>query len=139
VFHEKHFTVDGMLIQARASRRGFRSKGGSDDGYRTNLHGYSRSIETHESTTDVDARQHRKKLFASAGKSTAQMDGSELPSYLGALRPHLAVFKGFIHFARLLIVVRHLCTSAKALTRSVDHNSGKGIVSGAMRLFKSCC
>ena len=56
---DDHFTVDGTLIQAWASQKSFKRKDGSDeDG--TNFHGQKRSNDTHESTTDPDARLYRK-------------------------------------------------------------------------------
>jgi hypothetical protein len=55
-----HFTVDGTLIQALASQKSFRSKDGSDDGDGTNFHGQKRYNQTHESTTDPDARLYKK-------------------------------------------------------------------------------
>jgi transposase len=64
--HE-HFSVDGTLLQAWASMKSFRPKdgGGGDppDGGRNgeqNFRGEKRSNETHESTTDPDARLYRK-------------------------------------------------------------------------------
>ena len=57
---DDHFTVDGTLIQAWASQKSFRPKDGSDDGDGTNFHGQKRSNETHESTTDPDARLYKK-------------------------------------------------------------------------------
>jgi transposase len=57
---DEHFTVDGTLTQAWASQKSFRAKDGSDDGDGTNFHGQSRSNETHESTTDADARLYKK-------------------------------------------------------------------------------
>ncbi len=57
---DEHFTVDGTLIQAWASQKSFRSRDGSDDGDGTNFHGQKRSNQTHESTTDRDARLYRK-------------------------------------------------------------------------------
>jgi transposase len=54
-----HFTVDGTLIQAWASQKSFRKKDGSD-GDGTNFHDEKRSNETHESTTDPDARLYKK-------------------------------------------------------------------------------
>jgi len=58
---DEHFTVDGTLIQAWASQESFRPKDGSDqDGDDTNFHGGKRSNETHESTTDPDARLYKK-------------------------------------------------------------------------------
>lgn len=62
----EHFSVDGTLIEAWASIKSFRRKDGKDDdggpgrnGER-NFHGEKRSNETHESTTDPQARLYRK-------------------------------------------------------------------------------
>jgi transposase len=57
---DEHFTVDGTLIQAWASQKSFHSKDGSDDGDGGNFHGQKRSNQTHESTTDGDARLYKK-------------------------------------------------------------------------------
>lgn len=63
--HE-HFSVDGTLLGAWASMKSFRPKDGSGDppdGGRNgerNFRGEKRSNETHESTTDPDARLYRK-------------------------------------------------------------------------------
>jgi transposase len=65
---DEHFTVDGTLIDAWASLKSFRPKGGSDDGVSSggghnrsvNFHGERRRNVTHESTTDPDARLYRK-------------------------------------------------------------------------------
>jgi len=56
---DDHFTVDGTLIQAWASHKSVRAKGGSD-GDGANFHGQKRSNDTHESTTDPDARLYKK-------------------------------------------------------------------------------
>jgi transposase len=56
---DEHFTVDGTLIQAWASQKSFRKKDGSD-GDGANFHDSKRSNETHESTTDPDARLYKK-------------------------------------------------------------------------------
>ena len=56
---DDHFTVDGTLIQAWASQKSFKKKDGSDDDG-TNFHGDQRSNDTHESTTDPDARLYKK-------------------------------------------------------------------------------
>ena len=64
-----HFSVDGTLIEAWASMKSFKPKGGSDgapgngDGGRNrdaDFHGHKRSNQTHGSTTDPDARLYRK-------------------------------------------------------------------------------
>jgi len=64
---DEHFTVDGTLLEAWASLKSFRRKdGGSppppdDPGNPTvNFHGESRRNDTHQSTTDPDARLARK-------------------------------------------------------------------------------
>ena len=57
---DEHFTVDGTLIQAWASQKSFRCKDGNDDGDGTDFHGQKRSNQTHESTTDADARLYKK-------------------------------------------------------------------------------
>jgi len=57
---DEHFTVDGTLIQAWASQKSFRAKDGSDDGDGSNFHGKKRTNDTHQSTTDPDARLYKK-------------------------------------------------------------------------------
>src|SRR5215475_1704612 len=63
---DEHFTVDGTLIEAWASLKSFQPKGEKncppdDPGNPTvDFHGEQRSNETHESTTDPDARLARK-------------------------------------------------------------------------------
>jgi hypothetical protein len=58
---DDHFTVDGTLIQAWASQKSFLAKDGSDDDSDgTNFHGQKRSNQTHESTSDPDARLYKK-------------------------------------------------------------------------------
>ena len=61
---DEHFTVDGTLIEAWASHKSFRPKdeepkpgGGNRE---VNFHGESRSNETHQSTTDPEARLYKK-------------------------------------------------------------------------------
>ncbi len=64
----EHFSVDGTLIEAWASMKSFKPKGsgkdddGGDDGRNaaTDFRGERRSNESHESTTDPDARLYRK-------------------------------------------------------------------------------
>jgi transposase len=61
---DEHFTVDGTLVEAWAGLKSFKRKDGSDrqtppddPGNPTvNFHGEKRSNETHQSTTDPDAR-----------------------------------------------------------------------------------
>jgi transposase len=61
----EHFSVDGTLIQAWAGHKSFVRKDGSDDGDGGNFKGETRSNDTHESTTDADARLYRKGNSAS--------------------------------------------------------------------------
>jgi hypothetical protein len=69
----EHFSVDGTLIQAWASRKSMRRKDGSDDGRPPeDWRGEKRSNGTHESKTDPESRLYHKSLAAPA-----------LPSYLG--------------------------------------------------------
>ena len=68
---EEHFTVDGTLIQAWASRRSFKEK--SDPPKRgSGTRGRKLLRDTHESTTDGDARLYKKSGAAAA-----------VPCYLG--------------------------------------------------------
>jgi len=61
---DEHFTVDGTLIEAWASQKSFRRKDGKSNppgaGGDVDFHGEKRKNETHESTTDPDARLFRK-------------------------------------------------------------------------------
>ncbi len=57
----EHFSVDGTLIQAWAGHKSFVRKDGSDEpGSGASFKGKKRSNETHESSTDADARLYRK-------------------------------------------------------------------------------
>ena len=68
---EEHFTVDGTLLQAWASRRSFREKADPPD-RGTGARGRKLLRDTHESTTDPEARLYRK-----------HASGISVPSYLG--------------------------------------------------------
>jgi transposase len=68
---EEHFTVDGTLIQAWANRRSFREKPDPPD-RGTGARGRKLLRDTHESTTDPEARLYRK-----------SSSGVSVPSYLG--------------------------------------------------------
>jgi transposase len=59
---DEHFTVDGTLIEAWASHKSFRRKDGGSDGPGGggDFHGEKRTNQTHESTTDPDARLYKK-------------------------------------------------------------------------------
>lgn len=64
----EYFSVDGTLIEAWASLKSFRPKGSKDDGEgggrnaAVDFRGQKRSNDTHESTTDPDAKLYRKGL-----------------------------------------------------------------------------
>jgi transposase len=60
----EHFSVDGTLIQAWAGHKSFRAKDGQDDDA-ANFKGQRRRNDTHESSTDGDARLYRKGSSAS--------------------------------------------------------------------------
>ena len=67
LLRDEHFSVDGTLIEAWASQKSFQRKDRSekrppdDAGNPTvDFHGEKRSNDTHESTTDADARLARK-------------------------------------------------------------------------------
>jgi transposase len=68
---EEHFTVDGTLLQAWASRRSFKEKPDPPD-RGTGARGKKLLRDTHESTTDPEARLYRKSGSAAV-----------VPSYLG--------------------------------------------------------
>lgn len=66
----EHFTVDGTLLEANASMKSFKRKDDKDDdappplsrNEEVNFHGEKRRNDTHESTTDPEARLARKGL-----------------------------------------------------------------------------
>ena len=61
---DEHFTVDGTLIEAWASQKSFRPKQEGEPPTSTpreaDFHGQRRSNQTHQSTTDPEARLHKK-------------------------------------------------------------------------------
>jgi transposase len=64
---DEHFTVDGTLVEAWASQKSFQKKSGPTDGPTddpgnptVNFHGEQRTNQTHQSTTDPEARLYRK-------------------------------------------------------------------------------
>jgi transposase len=70
---DEHFTVDGTLIEAWASHKSFRPKDGGEglfgNGREVDFHREKRSNETHQSTTDPDARLYRKSKGSEAKMS----------------------------------------------------------------------
>src|ERR1700683_4027957 len=69
---DEHFTVDGTLIEAWASQKSFRRKDGKGKppgaGGEVDFHGEKRKNQTHQSTTDPDAR-----LFKKSRRSEAKL------------------------------------------------------------------
>jgi transposase len=63
---DEHFTVDGTLLEAWASHKSFKTKGGAGrppdapKNPTVNFHGQTRRNDTHQSTTDPDARLYKK-------------------------------------------------------------------------------
>ncbi len=60
---DEHFTVDGTLLEAWASQKSFRPKDAEPPAgtpREADFHGQRRSNETHQSTTDPDARLYKK-------------------------------------------------------------------------------
>src|SRR3984957_18321784 len=72
IMSDEHFTVDGTLIGAWASQQSFRRKGGKGKprgpGGDVDFHGEKRKNQTHESTTDPEAR-----LFKKSKRSEAKL------------------------------------------------------------------
>ena len=70
---DEHFTVDGTLIEAWASQKSFRRKDGGEpssaNGQEVDFDGKKRSNETHQSTTDPDARLYKKSQGSEAKMS----------------------------------------------------------------------
>ncbi len=66
---DEHFTVDGTLLEAWASQKSFRPK---EEGPKTgpgrevDFHGEKRTNDTHQSTTDPDARLYKKSAGSEA-------------------------------------------------------------------------
>jgi len=82
---DEHFTVDGTLIEAWASQKSFRRKDGQGKrpgpGGEVDFHGEQRKNQTHESTTDPEAR-----LFKKSKGSEAKL------GYLGHVRESQRAF-----------------------------------------------
>ena len=57
---DEHFSVDGTLIEAWASHKSFKPKSCEKDNDGSNFHGQVRKNDTHQSTTDRDAKLYRK-------------------------------------------------------------------------------
>ena len=115
---EEHFTVDGTLIQAWANRRSFREKQDPPD-KGTGARGRKLLRDTHESSTEPDARLYRKSSSAAI-----------VPSYLG----HVLTEN------RNGLVVAALATQAgaaaerEAALRMIDQQPGRARLTDAITL-----
>src|SRR5579885_2955755 len=104
---DEHFSVDGTLIEAWASHKSFKPRGGLDDGNGSDFHGQKRKNDTHQSTTDPEARLYRKAerraseaMLKKKAKSSRRITAGEDKAYdtsdhVAALRkmnitPHVA-------------------------------------------------
>jgi transposase len=76
---DEHFTVDGTLIEAWASQKSFRRKDGKGkppgEGGEVDFHGEKRKNQTHESTTDPEARLFKKSTGSEARLPRTCIDG----------------------------------------------------------------
>ena len=57
---DEHFSVDGTLIEAWASHKSFKPKQAKTDDDGSNFHGQLRKNDTHQNTTDLEAKLYRK-------------------------------------------------------------------------------
>ncbi len=57
---DEHFSVDGTLIEAWASHKSFKPKQATKGNDGSNFHGHARKNDTHQSTTDPEAKLYRK-------------------------------------------------------------------------------
>jgi transposase len=123
----EHFSVDGTLLEAWASHKSFRPK---DDGGKSgppsvgrnqevDYHGERRSNETHQSTTDPEARLARKGNSVAAKLSYA---GHLLMENRSALIAdmELSVATGYAERETALTLLRRLPKSARRRTVAGD-------------------
>jgi hypothetical protein len=83
---DEHFSVDGTLIEAWASHKSFKPKRAKNDDDGSNFHGQVRKNDTHQSTTDPQARLYRKAKGREAKLSYlghAQKDGKRFADSAG--------------------------------------------------------
>ena len=60
MYENIHFSVDGTLIEAWASHKSFKPKQAKTDDDGSNFHGQLHKNDTHQSTTDPEAKLYRK-------------------------------------------------------------------------------
>src|SRR5690348_6611859 len=61
---DEHFSVDGTLIEAWASHKSFKPKQAKTDDDGSNFHGQMRKNDTHQSTTDSEAKLYARRPVA---------------------------------------------------------------------------
>ncbi|KWV56310.1 transposase [Rhizobium altiplani] len=122
-----HFSVDGTLIEAWASIKSFKPKGGSgeppsDAGGRNveaDFHGEKRSNETHASTTDPDARLYRKGKGKEA--KLCFMGHGLMENHHGLLvNAYLTEASGYTERIAALHMVEPFCSRPQAITLGAD-------------------
>ncbi|OWW04770.1 transposase [Rhizobium sp. R72] len=122
-----HFSVDGTLIEAWASIKSFKPKGGSgespsDAGGRNveaDFHGEKRSNETHASTTDPDAKLYRKGKGKEA--KLCFMGHGLMENRHGLLvNAYLTEASGYAERIAALHMVEPFCSRPQAITLGAD-------------------
>lgn len=121
----EHFSVDGTLLEAWASHKSFRPKDGSGDppppgrNAEVDYHGERRTNETHQSTTDPEARMARKGNSVAAKLSYA---GHLLLEHRNALIADMELTQatGYAEREAALTLLRRLPKRARRRTVAGD-------------------
>ena len=136
----EHFSVDGTLLEAWASHKSFRPKDGGGTppppgrNVEANFHGEKRSNDTHQSTTDPEARLARKGNFVAAKLSYA---GHLLMEHRNALIAdmELTAATGYAERDTALTLLRRLPPSGRRRTVAGDKGyDASGFVAGCREL-----
>lgn len=134
-----HFSVDGTLVEAWASLKSFRDKDGSDEppspgrnGER-DFHGEKRKNDTHESTTDPDAKLFRK--GNGQGAKLCYMGHALMENRNGlVVKAHLTEASGTAEReAALHMIERHSPGSTRRLTLGADKGYDASSFVGALK------
>ena len=138
----EHFSVDGTLLEAWASHKSFRPK--DDDGRsgpsppgrnaEVDYHGERRSNETHQSTTDPEARLARK---GNAVAAKLSYTGHLLMEHRNALIAdmELSAATGYAERETALTLLRRLPRRARRRTVAADKGyDSKDFVAGCREL-----
>jgi transposase len=121
----EHFSVDGTLLEAWASHKSFRPRGGGDHpsgpgrNAEVDYHGERRSNETHQSTTDPEARLAKKSTGTTAKLSYA---GHLLMEHRNALIAGMELTQatGYAERETALTLLRRLPRRARRRTVAGD-------------------